>query len=534
MGGAHKMTIKDDAAEKLRTEQLLKESELRLRLTTQGGKIGLWDWKVQTGETVFNEQWASILGYTLSELEPISIDTWARLAHPDDLNRSSELLEQHFNGELDYYEIEARMMHKNGNWIWVLDRGEVVEWDPNGKPVRMVGTHININERRMIEAELEASRRNAENANELKSQFIASMSHEIRTPMNAILGYTALLNELIKDEKGKRYIRSIQRAGNTLVELINDILDISKLEVGEMAIQTGQFSIRNLMEEIQSVFMWSVESKGIELNVAVDPEIPELLLLDDLRIRQIVFNLVGNAVKFTGNGGIEVAASVMDPSESSDIITLKIAIRDTGIGIPEDQQKSIFEPFKQMDGQSNKKYGGTGLGLSISKRLAEVMGGSITLISDPGLGSTFTLVLPDVVVFDRQSPSESSDPSVGKSVKAVLFQEGLPVRNPETSGATMRWPEPGVDKRIVEELEPLIDGLWGTCSQGNRISDVRELAARLTEIEKNRPCKALATYAEELMSSAKGYNAGRIRELLSEFPIMLAQFKQGYGKIASK
>ncbi|MDD3706420.1 MAG: PAS domain S-box protein, partial [Clostridiaceae bacterium] len=144
----------DDITEKLQTEENLRESQLRLDLSTKGGKIGLWDWNIQSGQTVFNEQWANIIGYTLEELEPVSIDTWIKFTHPEDLEHSNEILEKCFGGELDFYEIEARMKHKNGKWVWVLDRGEIIEWDKNKKPLRMVGTHIDISRRKQYEEEI--------------------------------------------------------------------------------------------------------------------------------------------------------------------------------------------------------------------------------------------------------------------------------------------------------------------------------------------------------------------------------------------
>ena len=431
----------DDITENILVEKQLKESELRLSLATSSARIGLWDWNVQTGDTIFNEQWANIMGYTLRELEPISIETWIKYTHPEDLEKSNSILSKHFNGELEYYENEIRLRHKNGQWVWVIDRGKVIEWDSQKKPVRMVGTHIDITERKVIEEELkrkekilsaaafsikellqnrnylnaiyncfeligkatqvdriylfintyddegiytsqklewnsekcdsqsdnlklkniplehlddliyelkknkplygitrelpsskmkeflklknalsfillpvfventfwgfvgfdeckyerhwkesefstlsafsnsigktierdliekalETSRQNAETANMLKSQFLANMSHEIRTPMHAILGYSALMKDIVENEESLSYLNSIQKAGNMLMNLINDILDLSKIEAGKLELQPGYVDIRRLFDDIREIFSLKIEAQHQKL-----------------------------------------------------------------------------------------------------------------------------------------------------------------------------------------------------------------------------------------------------------------------------
>ncbi len=238
----------------------------------------------------------------------------------------------------------------------------------------------------------------AEKANKTKSEFLANMSHEIRTPMNSIIGFTDLLSSLVKNEKQQHYLESIQSSGRSLLILINDILDLSKIEAGKFEIEYQAVNLRNLIKDVQQVFSLKCDEKDLVLNVEFDDHIPEALILSDARLRQILVNLVGNAIKFTEKGSITIKVKQIANTINKSKINLQLQIADTGIGIPKDQQKSIFSAFMQREGQDINKYGGTGLGLTISKQLVELMGGKIKLNSKVGEGTTFTLYLNDINV----------------------------------------------------------------------------------------------------------------------------------------
>jgi len=255
-------------------------------------------------------------------------------------------------------------------------------------------------ENRVLErtAELEQTRDAADIANRAKSEFLANMSHEIRTPMNAILGFSEILLSMIREPRQKNYLNAIHSSGKTLLTIINDILDLSRIESGKVEFQYGPVMMDDIISEIHQMFLPDIASKGLTLEIEIRGTMPPCLLFDEIRIRQILINLVGNSVKFTHRGWVKISADGHFNDESKKRYHLTLIIEDSGIGIPGDQQKLIFEPFRQQFGQKTGEYGGTGLGLTITKQLVEMMGGSILLRSDTGQGTLFTVDFPDIQV----------------------------------------------------------------------------------------------------------------------------------------
>ncbi|MBF0451820.1 MAG: response regulator [Candidatus Magnetomorum sp.] len=249
-----------------------------------------------------------------------------------------------------------------------------------------------------LNKDLEQARKQADDANHAKSEFLANMSHEIRTPMNAILGFTELLQKKMTDEQQKRWLQSISSSGKTLLSLINDILDLSKIEAGKMTLDLMPVNPRSIFSDIINIFKAKCEKKQVAFETEVAKNLNESLILDETRLRQILFNIVGNAVKFTEEGFIKLSVHQQYSKPDRSALDLIFAVEDTGTGIPESQQKLIFEAFRQQDGQSHAKFGGTGLGLAITRRLVEMMGGEIQLSSQPGKGSVFSILLKDVDV----------------------------------------------------------------------------------------------------------------------------------------
>ncbi|NTS78793.1 response regulator [Catenovulum sp. SM1970] len=368
-------------------KQMQQQSE-KLSLILKSTAIGVWDWEVETGKTQFNERWAEIIGYTLDELAPVDINTWLKHSHPEDLEKSNKALNKHWAGLEEYYVCEARMRHKDGHYVWILDTGKVVEWYENGKPKRMIGTHLDVTEQKRTERALLEAIEDAEAGAKAKSEFLASMSHEIRTPMNGVLGMLDIIKRGELNTEQKKYVDIAQSSAESLLTLINDILDYSKVEAGKIDIEAIDFNFHSLMNELVHAIAPKANEKGLEVIVDTNNVEFEIVNGDPTRLKQILNNLISNAIKFTEKGEIFIRAGI---KKEGDNLKLSVLVKDSGIGIPFKKQAKIFESFTQADTSTTRKYGGTGLGLSIVKKLCRLMGGDISVGSKPGKGSSFNI-----------------------------------------------------------------------------------------------------------------------------------------------
>jgi PAS domain S-box-containing protein len=569
-GRQYFLTVMVDISAHKRADADLVRERGRLAGIIQGTHVGTWEWNVQTGETVFNERWADIVGYTLAELAPVSIATWLRLAHPDDLQQSGALLEQHFRGDLDYYEYESRMRHKDGTWVWVLDRGKVASWAADGKPLWMLGTHQDISARKRVEMELArvsviqrelmrlatkfinvplerqdvaidqslatmgeliqadraylfeydfdagvmrnthewcgpnitpeignlqavptslfpewvaahrrgdpvhvpsvaalavddplrqalepqgicslitlplvgdeactgfvgfdavreerlwrddevsllrvlarlyahfearraADRENrelqkglalardaAQEAARAKSLFLANMSHEIRTPLNAILGYAQIMERDCRACPTGHRLHAISRSGEHLLQLINDLLELVRSETNVIPLSPTDFDFPQVLEDVRLMFAQQPAAQEVELAVSCAADVPRFIHADQGRIRQVLVNLVGNALKFTEKGSVRLTATVPAERPAGEFM-LAVDVEDTGSGIAADELPRVFDIFYLAEG-GRKTGKGTGLGLPLSRRYARSMGGDVTASSRLGEGSCF-------------------------------------------------------------------------------------------------------------------------------------------------
>ncbi len=389
-----------DISERKKNELFIRLTQERLNLSLDGSGLALWDWDINSDRVYLSDRWSLMMGKEQQEMMLTSEQLLGQ-AHPQDRAALGANLEAVLKGQSQFYSVEFRVKRDNGEWAWVHTHGKVVERDAKGRATRMTGTNADITERKQAEEILRQAKETAEQAAKVKSDFLANMSHEIRTPMNGIIGMTELALDTELSSEQREYLGLVKTSADSLLAIVNDILDFSKIESGKMNIETIEFSLEQMLRDTMKSLAVRAHQKKLELLLHVAPDVPDRLLGDPGRLRQVIVNLVGNAIKFTETGEIEVAVHQCqtDPASESAVC---FSVRDTGIGIPREKFQTIFESFSQADTSTTRKYGGTGLGLTISAQLVNLMGGQLGLDSEVGKGSTFH--------FSLEMPSVSASP----------------------------------------------------------------------------------------------------------------------------
>jgi PAS domain S-box-containing protein len=391
-----------DISERKIAEAQLRANEERLRLALDIARQGWFDLNIQTGAVVISPEYARLLGYEPSDFQT-SFENWIEHVHPDDQPALMGALKNALMTG-DTTEMSYRRQNKAGEWLWIDSVGQVIERDANNQPLRMIGIHMDITARKKVEAELAAHRLHleelvaqrteelqqakeaAETANIAKSAFLANMSHEIRTPLNAVTGMVHLLRRSGVTPQQMDRLDKIEMAGKHLLEIINAILDLSKIEAGKFALEEAEIRIDQLIGNVVSMLQERARAKGLTL--LIDVQVPPRRLRGDAtRLRQALLNYATNAVKFTEAGRIVLRAR--QESEDAHGMLIRFEVEDTGIGIAPANIAKLFSAFEQADNSISRKYGGTGLGLAITRKIAEVMGGTAGVESVPGQGSTF-------------------------------------------------------------------------------------------------------------------------------------------------
>ena len=401
-----------EAMVKERTSEITEINE-RFNLAVTGSQDGIWDWNIKTSQLYLSPRWKEMIGYEDHEL-PNILDSFERRIHSDDKVRVMSFVDRYFKGEEEKYEIEFRFGHKDGSFIWVLARGEALR-DENGIAYRMAGSHTDITDRKKTEEAIITAKKEADTANNAKSEFLANMSHEIRTPLNGIIGFADLLTKTVLNETQMQYLSNVSTSAHILLEVVNDILDFSKIEAGKLELEIQPVDISRLISEAAELIRPQIESKGVRFNVIADKELPQFLMIDSLRLRQVLVNLLSNAAKFTAHGTVELIAEVIEKEEESSKVKIRFSVKDTGIGIKKEHLNNLFKSFSQADPSTARKYGGTGLGLAISNRILEKTGSSIDVESEFGAGSTFSFdIVLDIADEIKGFNGASFKPDVSK------------------------------------------------------------------------------------------------------------------------
>jgi PAS domain S-box-containing protein len=347
----------------------------------------VFTWDIETSDSTYSDQVKNMLGYSADELEG-GFNRWLEFIHPEDKKSLEKSVVQSLKTRIPAH-LEYRFLRKDGRYITIEGDAHFM-MNKEDDVIGVVGIIKDISERKNAEVTLLQAKALAEESNQIKSEFIANMSHELRTPLNAIIGFSQMMNEKIVgdlNEKQTRYTSNILKSGNHLLELINDILDISKIESGNMEYTPDRMNLHELMDDIAVLVEPMLKEKGIHFEISAEPEKLEINA-DKMKMKQIMYNLLSNAIKFTSeNGKVCFNSKIMNGN-------IQFFVSDTGIGIPQEKQKVIFDPFKQVSSATNRTHGGTGLGLAIVKYYTEMHSGKVHVESEVGKGSIFTITIP--------------------------------------------------------------------------------------------------------------------------------------------
>ncbi|MGE4297682.1 MAG: PAS domain S-box protein [Desulfovibrionaceae bacterium] len=425
--GLFAVYLRDITARK-KMEEELRASRERYALAMRGANDGYWDWDLRDNVVYFSPRYKQMLGFTEDDPALDSLEGWIQRIHSEDLDAVMNANRQCLDGTVKNFAVEYRMLHKNGSYLWILGRG-AHQRDDAGRVFRMAGTHTDITLRKQAEAEMQSAKAVAETANLSKTQFLANMSHEIRTPLNGVLGMLQLLQGTPLDDRQHEYVGIALQSGRGLLTILDDLLNLSQVESGALALRTAPFNPAETLRTLAGLFEKECNDKGLLFNTACASDIPPNVVGDQGRVRQILINVLGNACKFTTQGGVRVSLHCSHRDAANNRVFLLFIVEDTGIGIPDDKIDYVFGAFTQVDGSYTRKHQGVGLGLRIVKRLVECMGGALGVDSECGKGTTVYIQipfqLPPETVAAAQPPA--SAPRQPAASHAILVAEDDPV-----------------------------------------------------------------------------------------------------------
>ncbi len=384
-------TATRESNSRLQAEEELDETRERLQLAVDAAGLALWDFREPFTDVYLTARWGELLGDIAMEGH-WDVRALASRVHPEDVWRLRTELHRVLKGEVERGCVRYRFRAQDGSWIWLETYGRVTERASDGRARRIMGTHADVTERAAIEARTQEAKQLAEQSSRAKSEFLANMSHEVRTPLNAIMGLNRLLLDSRIDDEQRHWLDLVRESAEALLAILNDVLDLSRIEAGKLSLDPVPVDFKALLQSTFNTYAGQTDGKRLQWQLALEPTVPERLLVDPLRLRQILNNLLSNAQKFTDAGG--KVGLFVDTVTERDQEFVRIRVSDSGVGIERDKQASIFEAFVQADASTARRFGGSGLGLAICARLVRMMSGKISLASEPGHGSCFEVCLP--------------------------------------------------------------------------------------------------------------------------------------------
>ncbi len=412
--------MREDITARKMADEALRISEERLALALEVTNDGLWDWDCVSGGAYFSPHYYAMLGYASGEFEA-SYAAWRNLVHPDDVQAVEDVISRHIaSGQV--FEYEFRMKAKSGHWQWIMARGRVVERDEKGRALRMVGTHVDVTDRKNAQYAVLRAKETAEAANKAKSEFLANMSHEIRTPLNGIMGMLQLLQTTSLNPEQIEYSALAVQSTSRLTSLLSDILDLSRVEAGKMPIRPEAFELRAKLQQSIDLFAPIALQSHVELRHHFDDALPQTVIGDPIRLQQVLTNLIGNAFKFTQHGFVSVEAYPL-PARNENQLRIFFEVSDTGCGIPDEALDRLFEPFSQVSQGYTRQHQGAGLGLSICKRLVGLMGGNMAISSEAGVGTSIYFCVTLDKALELPTQDSSAQTKIAQRPRKILVAE---------------------------------------------------------------------------------------------------------------